>query len=79
LAQFCLPQLQWVPLVCLCCSCAFVIFCVISVGCCWFVSVLPWFIFCPRLKKNKVTLQRRVMIQNLSNLTKKLPLRSITM
>ncbi len=33
----------------LCCSCAFVIFCVISVGCCWFVSVLPWFIFCPRL------------------------------
>ena len=31
------------------CSCAFVIFCVISVGCCWFVSVLPWFIFCPRL------------------------------
>jgi hypothetical protein len=30
-------------------------------------------------KKNKVTLQRRVMIQNLSNLTKKLPLRSITM
>ena len=25
-----------------CCSCAFVIFCVISVGCCWFVSVLPW-------------------------------------
>jgi len=32
-----------------CCSCAFVIFCVISVGCCWFVSVLPWFVFCPRL------------------------------
>ena len=32
-----------------CCSCAFVIFCVISVGCCCFVSVLPWFIFCPRL------------------------------
>jgi hypothetical protein len=28
---------------------------------------------------NKVTLQRRVMIQNLSNLTKKLPLRSLTM
>jgi hypothetical protein len=27
----------------------FVIFCVISVGCCWFVSVIPWFIFCPRL------------------------------
>ena len=25
------------------------IFCVISVGCCWFVSVLPWFISCPRL------------------------------
>jgi hypothetical protein len=33
----------------LCCSCAFVIFCVLSVDCCWFVSVLPWFIFCPRL------------------------------
>lgn len=33
----------------LCCSCAFVIFCVISVGCCWFVSVLSWFVFCSRL------------------------------
>jgi hypothetical protein len=31
------------------------------------------------LKKTKVTLQRRVMIQNLPNLTKKLPLRSLTM
>ena len=31
------------------CSCAFVIFSVISVGCCWFVSVLPWFVFSPRL------------------------------
>jgi hypothetical protein len=31
------------------------------------------------VKKTKVTLQRRVMIQNLSNLTKKLPLRPLTM
>jgi hypothetical protein len=31
------------------------------------------------LKNTKVTLQRRVMIQNLSNLTKMLPLRSLTM
>ena len=22
---------------------------ILSVGCCWFVSVLPWFVFCPRL------------------------------
>jgi hypothetical protein len=48
----CLPfritRVHFSLFVSLCCSCAFVIFCVISVGY-WFVSVLPWFIFCLRL------------------------------
>jgi hypothetical protein len=38
----------------------------------------PWDIMITT-EKTKVTLQRRVMIQNLSNITKKLPLRSLTM
>jgi hypothetical protein len=39
----------------------------------------PWDIIIATEKKPTVTLQRRVMIQNLSNLAKKLPLRSLTM